>query len=112
MAGMVIVESTPPNPGGGLVTALLAMITPVAPAFCAFLALTTNVQVPRSMMAMLPATAAKLVNGSHPSLAAPTPSLATTTLPWKLDVDTGGPKLAVPYLSLIHISEPTRLLSI
>lgn len=51
--------------------ALLAMITPMAPAFCAFFDLMMKVQVPRSMSAILPATAAALVTASQPSVVDP-----------------------------------------
>src|SRR3546814_18931087 len=39
---MVIVGSLPPSPGGGLAVVLLAMITALAPAACAFAALSTK----------------------------------------------------------------------
>ena len=80
------------------------MITPIAPAFWAFLALTTNPQVPRCTSAMLPATAAALVNALQPSFAVPagasgtagsTGSIAATMLPWKFAVVAGAPNAAV-----------------
>ncbi len=54
--GTVIVASVPPSPGAGwfAFAALLAMITAVAPASCAFFALMTKPQVPRSMRAIFP----------------------------------------------------------
>src|SRR3546814_11780906 len=76
---MVIVGSLPPSPGGGLAVVLLAMITALAPAACAFAALSTKVQAPRSMIAILPAIAAGLSSAVQP-LAGD----ATTTLPAKL----------------------------
>src|SRR5579863_5017381 len=83
-AGMVMVGSVPPRPAGGDPGALSAMMTPTAPAFCAFFTLTVKAQVPRSMSAMLPATAAALVSAVQASVvsgpAALAASSATTTL--------------------------------
>src|SRR6266545_3679215 len=93
--GMVIVGSVPPRPGA-LPGALLATITALAPAACAWAAFTLNVQVPRSTRAMLPLTAAALVKGWHPSAVAPMPSLARMMLPVTPGAETGGPKDAEP----------------
>ena len=83
-AGMVIVGSVPPRAAGGVPGALSAMITPTAPASWAFFTLTMKPQVPRSMRAMLPATAAALVIAEQPSVVlGPAPSAgsrAMTTL--------------------------------
>src|SRR6185369_10447098 len=70
-AGIVIVASVPPivkieSP------ALFAMIAPTAPAFCAFLTLTTKAQAPRSARTILPA-ALPLGSASQASLVVPTP---------------------------------------
>src|SRR5215510_2106449 len=46
--GIVIVGSAPPRPAGGEPATLSAMRAAIAPAFCMFFTLTTNVQVPRS----------------------------------------------------------------
>src|SRR5947209_1106966 len=85
--------------------ALLAMITPTAPAFWAFFALTAKPQVPRSTSAMLPATAAALVSGEQPSaVGGPAPSAgssAITTL--AVNPPGGGPSanaVAVPVRKL------------
>ena len=95
-AGIVIVGSSPDMPGAPVVT-LLKITTPIAPAFCAFLTFSTNRQTPRSMAAILPATAAALVNAVQPSvlvgpvgLAASSASAtsAVTSKPW-------GPNAAV-----------------
>ena len=64
--GMVIVASPPPISTNTPV-ALLAMITPTAPAFCAFFTLATKVQVPRSMIAMRPAMAPLFVSAEQAS---------------------------------------------
>src|SRR4051812_9199301 len=61
--GIVIVASAPPRPGTGaeeraadVPPALSAMITPIAPASCAFFTFTVKPHVPRSIIAILPAT--------------------------------------------------------
>src|SRR5262249_39758381 len=64
----------------GDVATLLTNSTPTAPFACALMAFWAMVQVPRSMSAIFPFTAAALTNGvSHPSLAVPGPSFTTTT---------------------------------
>ncbi len=97
--GMVIVASTPPMLPKAP-AAELAMITATAPAFCAFLTLTTKPQVPRSIRAMLPAIAAALVSGEQPSVvegpAASAGSRPITTLPVRPAGGGGPPKAAVP----------------
>ena len=55
--GIVMVGSAPP--GVVIAASLLARITPIAPAFCAFFTLMTKLQAPRPTMATLPATAAR-----------------------------------------------------
>ena len=76
----------------------LAMTTPMAPAFCAFFTFTAKPQVPRSMMAILPATAAALVMAEQPSVvsgpAASAASSATTHWPLKLAAAAAGPNAA------------------
>src|SRR6185295_9697793 len=69
--GMVIVGSTPAMPAGGLPATLSTTTTAMAPAFWAFLALTTKPQKPRSTTAIFPAMAAALVIGEQPSKAVP-----------------------------------------
>ena len=80
----MIVASAPPMPGRPEAE-LLLMMTPVAPAVCAFLTLVVKVQVPRSRSTSLPVTAAPLVRGEQPSVVlGPAPSAGskpTTTLP-------------------------------
>src|SRR3546814_3849336 len=89
--------SVPPSAGGGVPATLSAITIPVAPAACAFWALITNVQAPRSSSTRFPATTDGLLSGSQPSLPAPTPSVPRTTVPLKLAGVIAGPKLAVPY---------------
>ena len=76
--GMVMVGSAPPIEPQ--VPALeFAITTPTAPAFCAFFTFTAKPQVPRSMMAILPATAAVLVMAEQPSVVdGPAPSAAVS----------------------------------
>jgi hypothetical protein len=72
----------------------------MAPASWAFLTLTTKPQVPRSTMAILPATAAALVSGEQASVvlrpAASDGSSATTRSPVTPGEVSAGPKTAVP----------------
>jgi hypothetical protein len=72
----------------------------MAPAFWAFFTLTTKPQVPRSMSAMLPATAAALVIAEQPSVVSgPAPSAgssAATTLPERPAGGGKPPNCAVP----------------
>src|SRR3546814_6015640 len=89
--------SVPPSVGGGVPATLSAITIAVAPAACAFRALMTNVQAPRSSSTMLPSTVPGLVSGSQPSLPAPAPSSPRTTVPLKLAGVIAGQKLAVPY---------------
>src|SRR5687768_15423720 len=93
IAAIVIAGSVPPMPGGGVPATLLATIRPVAPAACAFAAFTTKPHVPRSTIAIFPATVAALVNAVQPSVvdgpAAFAASRPTTTLPLKFAGDTG-----------------------
>src|SRR5881397_3304406 len=56
-AGMVIVGSVPPKPGGGVPATLSTTMTPIAPTFWTFLTLTVKPHVPRSTSAILPFTA-------------------------------------------------------
>ena len=83
------------------------MMTPTAPAALAFRALTAKPQNPRSMSAMLPATAAALSNGEQPSVVVPAAgtaggaagsmaSTAGTTLACTLGLPSAGPNAAVP----------------
>ena len=78
IAGMVMVASSPPMVPRAP-AALLTMITPLAPAFCAFLTLTAKPQVPRSISATLPATSAALVIAVQPSLASGPSVLASSS---------------------------------
>ena len=91
--GMVIAGLDPPIPGNP-VAALLTMITPAAPAACAAAHLTTKVQVPRSISAMLPASAAALVMASQPSAVGATASMTCTTLPVNPGVVSAAPNVA------------------
>jgi hypothetical protein len=54
--GILTLRSVPPGANAAL-PSLLAMITPIAPAFCAFSTLTVKLQVPRSTIAILPVSA-------------------------------------------------------
>ena len=82
--GIVIVASTPAMPPNAP-AAEFAMSTPMAPAFWAFFTFTANPHVPRSIIAMFPATAAEFVIAEQPSVVSgPAPSAASsarTTLP-------------------------------
>src|ERR1051325_8611282 len=90
------------------------MITPTAPAFVAFLALTAKPQVPRSTRAILPATAAAFVKAVQPSVvagpAAFAASCALITGAVTLTLWMVGPKAAVPnwYAPAIEAGEMTR----
>ena len=93
--GIVIVGSEPP--GGWMPAALFAISSAVAPAACAASAFSTNVQVPRSISAMLPAIAAPLTIASQPSLTSgAVPSSTSTTLPVMPPAVIGGPNAAWP----------------
>ena len=59
--------STPAPMPGRPVAALFAMMTAMAPAFCAFSTFVENSQMPRLMSAILPATAAAFVSAVQPS---------------------------------------------
>src|SRR5688572_20156057 len=76
------------------------MMAAIAPAFCAFLTLTTNPHVPRSTSATLPAMAAEFVNAVHPSVvvgpAALASSWASTTSPVVPVPVSAGPNSAPP----------------
>src|SRR5262249_62026449 len=97
---MIIGGSAPPSPAGGSPAALSAMTTAMAPAFWAFLTLTTKVQVPRSSSTILPVVCALLVRAVHPSVvegpAAFAASSPTTMLPVMPDAPIGGPNDAAP----------------
>jgi hypothetical protein len=88
-------------PGGGEPATLLATINPLAPAACAFAALSTNAQPPRSTIGDMAGDAPALVNAEQPSVvdgpAAFAASVPSTTLPLKFAGVGTGPKLAVPY---------------
>jgi hypothetical protein len=73
---------------------LLATSTAMAPAFSAFLTLTSNSQVPRSTSAILPVYA-PAGDGLQPSVGDAVPSLTSTRLPVKLAAVAGGPNEAV-----------------
>src|SRR5437762_10743529 len=92
--GIVIVGSLPPSPAGGQPATLSATMTPIAPAFWAFLTLTTNVQPPRSRSTILPATT--LMSGSQAFVRTPVPAFASTTSPVTPFAPQGGPHDAVP----------------
>src|SRR5436305_7060782 len=62
---------------------LLPMMTPMAPAACALFALTWKPQVPRSISAMLPATAAALVRAVQPSVVLGPEAFAASS-PWTM----------------------------
>src|SRR6266511_760157 len=88
--GIVTVLSEPPictTPGD----VVLTIITPTAPAFCAFFTFNTNVQLPRSMSAILPDIAALFVSGVQPSMGEACVTFAVTP-----GNDSGAPKAAVP----------------
>src|SRR5947207_8722134 len=105
MTGMVIVASVPLMPGGKQVSLRLsATMRPIAPAACAFCALSTNVQLPligpRSTSAHLPWTALALVYALQPSVVlGPTVSAASsagTMSPVSVRLATLSPNDAVP----------------
>ena len=58
---------------------LLTMITPIAPARCALRILSANVQVPRSITAILPARRA--ATAAHASAVGALPSFTSTAMP-------------------------------
>jgi len=97
-AGMVMVGSAPPMAPHTPV-ALLTITTPVAPASWAFFTLTVKPQVPRSIIAIFPATAAALVIAVQPSLVSgpetSAASSAATHWPLKLAEVGAGPNAAV-----------------
>jgi hypothetical protein len=72
--------------------ALLATITPVAPAFCALSALSPNSHVPRSTTAIAPA--GNPTSDSQASVVVPTPSFARTTVPESPAAVGAGPNAA------------------
>src|SRR5678815_5096559 len=99
---MIIVGSEPVIPGGTVGFALVGtfpIITPSAPASCAFFTFTVKLQVPRSMNAMLPEIVPPFVNEEQPSvLLGPAPSAgsnARTTLAVIPGDDNGAPNTAV-----------------
>src|SRR6476646_1154837 len=98
--GIVMVVSDPPMPGGVAAATLSTSTTAIAPAFWAFLTLTTKLQLPLSISAILPETAAAFVKALQPSVVdAPAPSdgsIAWTTFAVCPGEDTDGPKAAVP----------------
>ncbi len=83
--GMVMLGLRPRKYTSWLPPWLLARITPVAPAACAFSILVTAAHWLRSMNAMFPATCAALVSGEQASVVRPplasAGSSASTTLP-------------------------------
>ena len=91
--GIVIVGSAPPMavaPPGTLLTTMAAM----APAFCAFLTLSTKAQLPRSTSAIRPGV--NPTSGSQASVVdAPVPSLPSSTVPVKPAVVRAEPKPAL-----------------
>jgi hypothetical protein len=100
---MIIEESAPVIPGGivgRLLVGTFPMMTPSAPASCAFFTFTVKLQVPRSMNAMLPEIAPAFVSAEQPSvLLGPAPSAgsnARTTLAVIPGDDNGAPNTAVP----------------
>src|SRR6266516_1391137 len=93
MVGMVIVGSEPPGEKDPVV--LLTRMQPMAPAFCTFLTLATNVQTPRSTTAILPASAAPFVIRSQPSLVGATLSTTTTACAVSPPSVSAGPNDAV-----------------
>src|SRR6266404_7886644 len=91
--GIVIVGSEPDIPGGELDDTLSAMITPTAPASCAFFAFTTKAQGlpvgPRSIRAIFPDTAAPIAE--QPSAGEACATFAVTPPEVR-----AGPNVAVP----------------
>ena len=110
--GMTTVGSTPATPAGGEPATLSAKSTAMAPAFCAFFALTTNPQVPRSTSAILPAR--EFVIGEQASVvdgpAASAGSMPRAICPVTPGDDRGGPNCAVPtaYPPAIEAGAVTR----
>src|SRR5262245_13438135 len=92
--GIVIVGSAPPNPGGFTPATLFAMMTAIAPAACAFAALTTNPHVPRSMSAIFPAIGFTMA--SQPSLADGARTPSSTRMRSPVMSTFNGPNDAVP----------------
>jgi hypothetical protein len=70
---------------------LFAMMAPIAPAFCAFLTLTTKPQVPRSARTICPVA---FGSASQASVVVPTPSFARTMVAVTPVALSGGPKIA------------------
>src|SRR6185369_13076590 len=87
--GIVIVLSEPVMPGGVELETLSTMITPMAPAFCAFFVLVTKVQLPRSTNAILPVS-------ELPKAEQPSTGLDCATFPVTPAADSAGPKSADP----------------
>ena len=88
--------------------ALLATMTPVAPAFCALSALSPNSHVPRSTTAIEPA--GNPTSGSQASVVAPTPSLERTTVPVSPAAVGAGPN-AAPAASYCPAAEPVWIVT-
>src|SRR5204862_5604376 len=93
--GIVIEGSLPPI-AGGVPATLFPMMTAIAPAACAAAALNVKEQVPRSISAIFPTSAAAFTMGSHASLVVPTPSFTRTTCAWSGGLGGTPPKAAVP----------------
>src|SRR5882724_3448855 len=88
MLGMVIVESMPSN-GGAPPSVLLATITAVAPASCAFFTFVTAGQPPKSIKAIRPVMALPFVMAVHPL-----DGVAAATVPFKPPTVRCWPKFA------------------
>ena len=79
-AGIVMAASAPPIEKGASPT-FCTITTAMAPAFCALSTFVVKLQVPRSIKAILPATAAPLVTALHTCVGCALPSSACTNSP-------------------------------
>ncbi len=90
--GIVIVVLVPPITIG-VPAKLFTTITATAPAFCAFITLSTKAQAPLSIMAILPEISLPLIRGLHPNVGSLEPSSTIAKLAVITEV-VCGPKTA------------------
>src|SRR6185503_5297556 len=108
--GIVIDGSEPPIGFGGRPAALFAIITAIAPAACAACAFNTNVQLPRSISAMLPAIAPAFVIASQPSFALAPPASDTNTTEPVTPPTVIGPPNAAPTIAYVPAMPPGAMI--
>src|SRR5688500_1145467 len=99
----IVIEPVVPVMFGGVPATLLATITAIAPAFCAFCTAVVKLQLERSTSAIRPASAAAFVGAVQASFIGATASTASTTC--AVTEYAWGPKFAVPTVRL-PLSDP------